>query len=379
MRIGLSTLEMGSGETEVSRYVMALTRAMLSRDEAPELVLFVLEEDAPRFEYASRRAELVPVPEQFRHPEAEAEWREQLLPDLARHHDVDLVHLSGYRKLQWRDRLPLVATVHDPAPLLQDGKKDWETGFFERVVKRKPQARPPAFIATNNLAANSLEEHLGLPRDSVAVIYNGIDPRFRPGQPFEAKTRMDELYDLKEPFFLNVGPLNHPIGNHTGLIAAFNRFKRRVRSPWLLMLVGSDGPDAATIHAAVKQSPYAADIRVVERVTDADLPTLFQAADAFVQPSLEARPDLTLVQAMACGCPVISTTRGLLGEWVGEASSLIDPDDMDDFSGKLAAMAGSLELRQRWRKAGLVQAKKFDWDRAAIDTMTVYERLAPGR
>ena len=145
----------------------------------------------------------------------------------------------------------------------------------------------------------------------------------------------------------------------------------------MLMLVGEDGAAAEAIHSVIQQSPYASDIRLVAQMDATELPTLYQAADAFVYPSLHELPDLTVVEAMACGCPVISSTHGVLGEWVGEASSLIDPEDMDDFAGKLAAMAGSLELRQRWRAAGLAQARKFDWQQTAAETMAVYERVAP--
>lgn len=378
MRIGLSALEMGRGDPGVREYVVALTRALLARDEPPDLVLFVLEEDLPQFEFASRRVELIAVPEQFRDSGRDQDWRENRLPELARERDLDVVHLSSYQRLQWRGSCPLVATVHDPTPLLDVRKKDWETGFIERIVGRKPKPLPPTFVATSEFTANRLQERLELPHGSVAVIPPGIDhERYRPGPAYEAKTALDARFDLKEPFFLCVARLDHPVGNHVGLIAAFNRFKRRARSSWMLMLVGEDGAGAEAVHSAIQQSPYASDIRLEAQMDATELPTLYQAADAFVYPSLHELPDLTVVEAMACGCPVISSTRGVLGEWVGEASSLIDPEDMDDFAGKLAAMAGSLELRQRWRAAGLAQARKFDWQQTAAETMAVYERVAP--
>lgn len=380
MRIGLLTMAGGGAANGVGAYTLALTRALLARDEAPDLVLFVLEADLPLFDFASRRAEVVTLPEAQRPAERQLEWMEQQLPDLARVHDLDAVHLPDYRRVAWRGDHPLIVTVHDVAPIPKLEKKDRPTGFLERMLSRKPALRPPVFIATSDFVACALQTRLNLPPRSIAVIHPGIDhERFRPGPGFEAKTAMDAQFDLKESFFLCVAKREHPVGNHVNLITAFNRFKRRTKSRWLLMLVGAPGNGAEVIQAALRESPYAPDIRVVDHVPDAELPTLYRAADAFVYPTNEDIPDLTVVEAMACGCPVISSQRAALGEWVGEASSLINPEDLDDFAGKLAAMAGGLELRERWRRASLAQARKFDWQRTATETMAVYDRAAPPR
>jgi len=377
MRIGLLTSAVGGGTTGTGQYILALTRALLTRDNPPDLVLFVLEADLPLFDFCSRRTTMVAVPESHREPDKLSDWLEKQLPELAREQDLDAVHLPDYRRVPWRGDKPLVVTVHDLAPVQKANKKDWQTGFLKRIA-RKPVIRPPVFIATSDFVACGLQSHLNLPQRSIAVIYPGIDhERFHPGPAFEAKTAIDARHDLKQPFFLCVGKLDHPLGNHLSLIAAFNRFKRRSKSRWLLMLAGEDGHGAEAIQTAVRESPYAADIRLLDRVAEEDLPTLFRAADAFVYPTLEEIPDLTVVEAMACGCPVISSQRAVLGEWVGEASSLINPEDMDDFAGKLAAMAGGLDLRERWRRASLAQARKFDWQRNALETMAVYEQLVP--
>lgn len=377
MRIGLSTLETSQGGPRVRNYAEALIRALLAREESPDLVLFVLEEDMPRFAAELPRAELVPVLEQFRDPQQQQKWREEQLPGLVREHDLDVLHLTGYGRLQWRGPCPLLITIHDLTHLKDvRKKKDWETGFFERVVARKPQPQVPSFVATSEYFARRVEEHMELPHGSVASIPVGVDrAQFQPGSAVDAKTAVGALFDLKEPFFLYVARLDHPDANHVGLLAAFNRFKRRTRSPWQLMIVGEEGVDAAAISKAIQQSPYVTDIRTSPPLEPVVMPLLYRAADAFVFPSLEDLPDIDVIEAMACGCPVISSKRGVLQEWLGDATSLIDPNDMDDFASKLAAMAGSVELRQRWRQASLAQARRFDWQLAAAATLALYERL----
>ena len=91
-------------------------------------------------------------------------------------------------------------------------------------------------------------------------------------------------------------------------------------------------------------------------------------------PSLYEGFGLPLLEAMACGCPVISSTRGSLDEMVGEAALKIDPEDVDQMAFQLSRMAADQVLRSRLQVAGIAQAKQYDWGRTAAGTMRVYEQ-----
>jgi len=110
-------------------------------------------------------------------------------------------------------------------------------------------------------------------------------------------------------------------------------------------------------------------------VTNDDLPNLYRAADAFVYPSLYEGFGLPPIEAMACGCPVICSDRGSLGEVVGGAAAIVDPEDTESIASQLSRIAGSENLQDQLRKAGLSQAKKFDWQRAADETLAIYTRV----
>src|SRR5207249_2821309 len=152
-------------------------------------------------------------------------------------------------------------------------------------------------------------------------------------------------------------------------ISAFNEFKAASQSNWLLALPGSDWHGAEAIHAAIKQSPFAADIRALGFVPDDALPDLYRAAEVFIYPSLYEGFGMPPIEAMASGCPVISSTSGSLGEVIGDAAIIIDPENIGSMAEQLRILAGDEALKSRLRAAGLAQARKFDWSRTAAETI----------
>lgn len=379
MRIGLSTSVIGRGKTGIGQYVFALTRALLAQGAAHRFVLFVLEEDLPLFDFAKGRAEFVMVPEKFRPAVKDILWHQNQLPKLARTLRLEVLHVPSYRRMLWRKPCPLVATIHDLAPFRVAGKYDWKRMFYGKVVARRLARRQDAIIAISGNTARDIRQYFAAPADRVTVIHNGIEHgRFAPDAAGQPKVIVAKRFGLTGPFFLYVARLEHPGKNHVRLIEAFHQFKAATRSDWQLALAGSDWHGAEVIHAAIKQCPVAADIRTLGFVGDADLPGLYHAADSLVFPSLYEGFGLPPIEAMACGCPVISSTRGSLGEVVEEAALLIEPESVADMVAKLTVFVSDAALRDRLRTAGLAQAAKFDWQRAAKETLAVYERVAKG-
>ena len=209
------------------------------------------------------------------------------------------------------------------------------------------------------------------------MIHNGLEhDRFFPGSRDEAQIKIAKKHNLTTPFFLYVARLEHPAKNHVRLISAFNEFKAKTRSDWQLVFGGSDWHGAEAIHAAAKQSPFAPDIRSLGFVSNEDLPDLYRAAEVFVYPSLYEGFGMPPIEAMACGCPVICSTRGSLGEIVEQAAAIVEPEDISSMAKQLDLLANDAPLRERLRAAGLAQAAKFDWNRTASETLSIYGRVS---
>lgn len=376
MRIGISTSVIQRGQTGIAQYIFALLRAFLPRAGNWQFVLFALEEDLPLFEFAKEQMQIVPVAERFRSPIRNILWHQKTLPRLVREYGLDVLHVPSYRRLLWARPCPLVATIHDLAPFRVAKKYDWARTFYGRVIARRLARRQNEIIAISDNTARDIAGFFGVPPGRINVIHNGVEhTRFFPGSREQAQAEIRRRYELRAPFFLYVARLEHPAKNHVRLISAFNQFKSATGSEWQLVFGGSDWHGAEAIRAAMRQSPFASDILPKGFVPNGDLPNLYRAADAFVYPSLYEGFGMPPIEAMACGCPVICSNRGSLGEVVGSAAALMDPDDVGSMANQMAFLANDSTLRDRLRIAGLAQAKNFDWNRTAAETLSVYARV----
>jgi len=375
MRIGLSTSVIQRGQTGVAQYVFALTRSLLKYVGEHQFTLFVLQEDLPLFNFAKSAMHLAPVPEAFRPPVKNILWHQRSLPRLVGEHQLDVLHVPSYRRMLWERPCASVATIHDLAPFHVRGKYDWARMFYGRVVARRLAKRQHEIIAISRDTARDLETHFRISPERLTIIPNGLNhERFFPGCAVEARQAMAKRHGLRLPFFLYVARLEYPAKNHLRLLDAFNQFKAESSLPWQLVLAGSDWHGADVIHCAIRQSPFNRDIFCPGFVPEEDLPVLYRAADVFVYPSLHEGFGLPPLEAMACGCPVLCSGNGALGEVVGDAALTVSPEDTAKMKVQLTRLATDAGLRKSLHAAGLKQAQRFHWDRTAEATVKVYAR-----
>ena len=379
MKIAISTSVIQRGKTGVAQYVLALTRALMPYADVVKFHILALAQDLPLFEFARGRMEIVPVDERWRPAVRNIWWHQQVLPRWLDQQQMDVLHVPSYRRMVRSAHCNLVSTIHDLAPFHVKKKYDLARMIYGRVVVKHLAQRQNGIIAVSTSTARDIEHYFGVPVQKQNVILNGIDhSRFYPGDHGAARATVAERWQLREPYFLYVSRLEHPAKNHTRLIEAFDNFKTNSGSPWQLVLAGSDWHGAEYVHAAARDSKFARDIRFLGFVEDAILPDLYRAAATMVYPSLFEGFGLPPIEAMACGCPVISSKCGSLGEVVGSASRIINPEDVNDMAQALLEVATHPEERDALIHAGLVNARRFNWDDNAKRVMDVYEKPFTG-
>lgn len=376
MRVGLTATMIQGGRSGVGQYVLSLAKRLITRGQV-DLVLFVREEERPLFEFAESHAQVCPVGKGFRGPVRDIFWHQVVLPRLARKAGLDVIHVPSYRRLVWRAPCPLVGTIHDLAPFHLAEKYDPARMFYGRVVVKALARRQDHLIAVSEFTAADLSRFYGIPAKRITTIANGIDHgRFFPGDPASARRAVARDQGLHRPYLLYVSRLEHPGKNHVRLIRAFERFKEATGSDWQLALGGGDWHGAEVIREAARTSCRAGDIRLLGFVPDEHLGDLYRAAEAMVYPSLFEGFGLPPAEAMACGTPVISSTRGALEEVVRGAALTVNPESVDELAEALIRVASDQELGSKLRQLGPLRARHYDWDLTAKKVESVYRRAA---
>ncbi|MCC5789295.1 MAG: glycosyltransferase family 4 protein [Opitutales bacterium] len=375
IRVGLSTSVIQGGRSGIARYVLSLLKEFQRYHDRFQFVIFVLKNDMPLFDFLDSSVQRVEVSERFRRPVADILWHQVIVPRLAKKHALDVVHVPSYRRMILRAPCAKVATIHDLAPFRLSGKYDRARMIYGRMVARFLARQQDRIIAVSTATAHDIHRFYGSKLDKVTVIHNGIDHRkFCPGDSAKARAWVKEHHSIAAPFFLYVARFEHPGKNHFRLIEAFDDFKDKTGLNWQLVLGGSDWHGAETIHHRIRQSPYRDEIHTLGFVSDVDLPDWYRAAGVFVFPSLFEGFGLPPLEAMACACPVICSTRGSFQEIVGEAASLIDPEDTDALREKMTELATDDLRRADFRAKGIAWVKSFTWEGCAAEVLDVYRK-----
>lgn len=269
-----------------------------------------------------------------------------------------------------------VVTIHDLSFLKLPQYAD--PGLRDYLTERVPVsvARAARIVADSENTRRDILELLDTPEDKVAVVYAGIEPRFRRVDDSEQLARVRKRYQLPELFVLFVGTIE-PRKNLGRLISAYAEMRRQTGLPHQLVISGSKGWLYEAIFAQVTREGLDQNVLFSGFVRDEDLPALYTLADLFVFPSLYEGFGLPPLEAMACGTPVVASRNSSLPEVLGSAALFADAEDINGLADAMARVLGDPALRSQLTRSGRVQAARFTWEDAARQLINAYE--AAGR
>jgi glycosyltransferase involved in cell wall biosynthesis len=235
--------------------------------------------------------------------------------------------------------------------------------------------RATHIIAVSEQSKRDVGDAYGIVPGKVTVIHEAADPRFRP-QAAEAVAAVRARYGLPGRYLLFVSTIE-PRKNLPRLLEAFERVHAAGLTD-ALVIVGKRGWLYEDFFAALERSPVREAVLLPGFVPDVDLPAVYAGAQALAFPSLYEGFGLPVLEAMACGTPVVCSNTSSLPEVAGDAALLVDPGDTDAIAEALGCLLTDPGLSQELRARGLEQAGRFSWHRAACETLDVYRRLVPG-
>jgi len=278
----------------------------------------------------------------------------------------------------------LIAPMVTPAPSLVAHFKTMHAftapeaiGAAARLYRRIGYPRTAkvadAIIINSESLRSEVEKHLDVDPSKLRLIPEAVDhDLFRPGDSADAGCRLAERHGIDRPFILFVSSL-WPYKNCEGLLRAFAVARRSLNGHRLVVVgPGRDTAYVGQLHALAEQLGIADDVVWVGGVPLEETVDFYRAADVFVYPSHNETFGLTILEAMACGCPVVTSDRSAMPETAGGAACLADPNDPESIA---SAILRALEEHDRLRPLGLARAAEFTWAQTAKQTLEVYREV----
>ena len=306
------------------------------------------------------------------------DWRSQVfLPRLLAREHIRVFHSPNYMipyRAFRRDALgPLraVTTIHDLIPLrfpdhAPKSKKARLMPLF-RLLLRESARRSACILTVSNRSRQDIIELLHAPSSRVKVVYNGVSGLFSPGMDgSDSAKRGDGGFRL-----LYVGRAD-PYKNIAVLLQALARLRHDAGMNVTLCIAGSPDPRYPGPAALAGELGIAEAVRWTGYLPDDALVDLYRQSDLLVHPSRYEGFGLQILEAMACGTPVLSSNAGSLPEVVGDAGRMVPPDDVEAFVREIRTILTTPALARRMSEAGRVQAALFTWAEAARQTYEAY-------
>ncbi len=257
--------------------------------------------------------------------------------------------------------------------------------FFDRLdIQRRRRSYQASALEAKQIIVSAgftrdcLVERYGVPVEKIEVIHTGYGPQYRLLDDQSALGRFREKYGLRRPF-LYYPAATWPHKNHKNLLAAMKILKERHRFDGELLLTGIAMQSHGEILTEIDRLGLREMVRVLGYLSADELPFLYNLARVMVFPSLFEGFGIPLVEAMACGCPVICADATSLPEVVGDAGVLFDPRSAEDIADRIRALWNDDARLQEMRIRGLGRAKHFTWDETARRTLQVYNRMGDSR
>ena len=249
---------------------------------------------------------------------------------------------------------------------------------YRRLNHPRSARLADAIIINSASLRSEIEQYLTVDASKLRMIPEAVDhDLFKPGDPAAARAWAAASYRITKPFVLFVSSL-WPYKNCEGLLRAWALARRQAEGRNLVIVgPGRDKQYVAELHLLAEQLGIAADVIFVGGVPLEDTARFYQAADAFVYPSLNETFGLPILEAMASGCPVVTSDISAMPETAGGAALLCDPKDPESIARAIVEAVGS--CNGRLRDSGLRRAHQFTWATTAASTLDVYREVADRR
>lgn len=386
MRIGInarSILNPEKGEAiGVGHYTYQLIRHLLKNDTENEYVIFfdfrVREKDVKKFSRPNVKIKFYPFSDYKKYlPGA---YNEILGTATLQKENLDVLHdMSAYDRIPTTYRGKIIVTFHDMSPFNIPQCLPTAKRIRNKAVAKLMAHKADKIIAMSESLKNDVKKFLNVPDEKISVIHSGLDSRFFELPELESGKVLGK-YDISKKYILFLGTIE-PSKNIARLLRAFSLFKQKQkqknsgRFDYQLVLAGKRGWMAQNYQQIIKELGLIKDVIFTGYVVGNELVPLFRSAEFFVMPSLYEGFGMTVLEAFATETPAIISLVTSLPELAGDSAYFVDPKNTEEIAEAMMLFAEDSNLCGQYKSKGLAQARKFNWDKTAEETLEIYKSL----
>jgi len=297
--------------------------------------------------------------------------------------DSDIIHIPNPIATPLTVKAKIISTIHDLVDIIPESEK-W--GIYDRRKKAKRQKSSRAsilksdrIITVSEYTKRDIMKYFSINPSKISVVHLGADTIFKPSEDSDEKKEILNKYRISKKYLLFVGDFKFR-KNIAKLIQTFEKIKRHFDEYQFLIVGKKTGFYYKEVLEKLNKLPeyIKEDIILTEYVPLEDLPYLYSSATLCLYPSLYEGFGLPILEAMACGCPVLTSNISSMPEVAGDAAILVDPYSLEEIMSAIEKVLSDERLRVSLRQKGLERVKHFSWEKAARETLQVYRETCAG-
>ena len=361
MRVGIVALSLSNNKGSMRRYVKNLISSLNKIGKSKEIALITNK----RLNFKNEQIQIKTKPNTKR-------IFQLAIPKVLKQYNLDVIHYPDSVPLNFKQKTPVVFTFHGIAPLILptrlSGVSPLKKGILH-VIWKYVSKKVDIGITVSHSEKKEIEEILNIDKSKLRVIYHGIDKnKFKPLPKCKVKSFLQKKYNITEEYIFHLSNYQ-PKKNVLGILKALSLLDKKP----MLIIGGNPKGHLPTFKRAVKKYKIEKYVVFLGYVPDEDIPYLYNGAEAFVFPSFHESFGFPILEAMACGTPVITSNVYSMPEIAGDAGVYVNPFNVSSIKEGIIKIVNDKNFANKKAKEGLRQSHKFSWDKCARLTFKIYE------
>jgi len=310
-------------------------------------------------------------------------WEQFILPKAAKKYGCQVLHCTSNTAPLYCD-MPLITTLHDIIYLessylkiLKGSATNYQKfgNVYRKLIVPRIVKNSQKIITVSNFEKNRIADFFGMKGDDrLTAVYNGVSAHFEPISDTTELKRVKEKYHLPDQFFFFLGNTD-PKKNTKGTLKAFSDFLKQTKSDYKLVMLDYDRDELEKLLDEIGDKQLINNIVLTGYVTNTDLPAIYSQSAIFLYPSLRESFGIPMLEAMACGIPVITSNTSSMPEVSGDAAHIVNPYHPEEITKGMIKILSEKTYSENLCKKGLERSKLFSWKNMAEQVLELYNEI----